>query len=123
MKKFISLSIICLFLFSCQSNIEDSNETEKREEFVKMALRSNDVIDAKWESQQVLVVTVEQGSQDEKLKLQEKDENGNDVYVDSARFTAVAIASLGKMMTKNTVCVKVVYPDGQKLAYECSNEP
>lgn len=120
MQKILSLLIICLFFFSCQSNSEDSNETEKREEFVKMALRSNDVIDAKWESQQVLVVTVEQGSQDEKLKLQEKDENGNDVYVDSALFTAVAIANLGKMVTKNTVCAKVVYPDGQELANECS---
>jgi len=113
-KLIISLLVVLVFV-SCQT--EADKLAQQRQKVVNLALTSRDAVDAKWEDPELLVITLEQGSNEEKVKI--KNKAGDDIYVDNARSTAVTFASFGMSNTGLPVCVKVVYPDGQELAYKC----
>ena len=118
MRKIISLLIIYLFFFSCQSN--DLDDDISPEEFAIIAKNSTPgITESYWENPNVLVLTFEEGSLKEK-RAGPPDENGNPTYSHEAAGMAYTYAGLGKDVLGTITCVKVQYTDGQQLAYECA---
>jgi len=114
----ISLFVFLVFL-SCQTETDEL--AKKRQGLVNLILTARDVVDAKWEGPELLIITLEQDSQNHKIKITDK--SGNDIYVDpSPSATAFMFARQGMRETGIPVCAKVIYPDGQELAYRCSQD-
>jgi len=123
MKKLISLLFICLFLFSCQSNDQESDNVEdltvRRNDFAVISQNGIAALDATWESPNLLVLTVKQDSLKERVRAG-LDKNGNQTYEHQAAGIARFNATLGSEAIRDKICIKILYPDGQELAYECS---
>jgi len=114
----ISLFVFLVFL-SCQTETDEL--AKKRQDIVNLTLTARDVVDAKWEGPELLVITLKQDSQNDEIKI--KDKYGKDTYVDiPPSTTAFIFASHAMRKTGIPVCAKVVYPDGQELAYRCSQD-
>lgn len=123
MQKLINLLIMSLFLISCQANSQDSKDIEelnkKRNEFAEISKNSTGAIEAHWQSPSVLVLTVKQDSLKESVGSGIMGENG-EIYVHEGFTIAVAQATLGRNMTGELMCVKVLYEDGQEVAATCA---
>jgi hypothetical protein len=124
MQKLIGLLIISLFLFSCQSDSQDSNEgvdelTKKRNEFAEISKHSSGAIEANWESSDVFVLTFKQGTLKDRVKGG-LDKDGNRIYEHQAVGIARFNATLGSEATKAKTCIKILYDNGQELAFECA---
>jgi len=114
----ISLFVFLVFL-SCQTETDEL--AKKRQDIVNLTLTARDVVDAKWEGPELLVITLKQDSQNDEIKI--KDKYGKDTYVDiPPSATAFIFASHAMRKIGIPVCAKVVYPDGQELAYRCSQD-
>jgi len=117
-KLIISLLVVLVFV-SCQT--QEDERSKYRGTLANLVGTSKDAIDAKWESPELLVVTVKQGSLKDKVKG--KNPEGKDIYLDAAKLKAATFASFGAKKIGMPICIKVVYPDGQERAYQCSTDP
>lgn len=115
MHKLIILLFVVLVFVSCQSDKDEASDY--RGTLANLVANSVDAIDAKWESPELLVMTIKQDSL--KDKIEGKDPEGNVIYLDNAKAKADTFATFGAKKIGMPICIKVVYPDGQELAYKC----